>query len=343
VLLCLAWLIGSARAAAEPPEPVELEWNAPAECPQLDEVRARIRKLSGSRKSSVRPRAAATITRKDDGAFHLTLVVHTDNITGTRNIDGRSCSDLAGATAVALVLLLQSPQSWDGSDRDGATTVGPQSPGSESTEPSSTAAKPETPADVAAVITPKTPTADETSEAWRSSRGRHVLVRLPAVTVGWGPVPGPSIGLTAAGGLSLERWSFLAGGTGWLTQHPSKTDAGGQKYGGDVNRFTAQLLACRAIVRSRLEIAPCAELYLHHMWVRGTGAHIAARTATATWLGLGLGVQARLYAAPWFAVILRAGGELETSRPRLSLENLGGVEQLLPAAATVALGTEWIF
>jgi hypothetical protein len=116
-----------------------------------------------------------------------------------------------------------------------------------------------------------------------------------------------------------------------------------QEYGADVDRFTGQLLACRALLRSRLEIAPCAALSVHHMWVRGTGAHIAARTAQATWLGAGLGAQARLHARPWLAVTLGAFGEVETSRPRLSVENAGRVEQLLPVAATLNLGTEWIF
>ena len=45
----------------------------------------------------------------------------------------------------------------------------------------------------------------------------------------------------------------------------------------------------------------------------------------------------------WLALTLGAFGEIETSRPQLVLENLGPVERLGPAAATLTFGSEWIF
>jgi hypothetical protein len=326
--LWLAWTVSSTHARAQPSEPVELEWNAPAECPRLEDVQARIRKLAGARRSSIRPHAVATVTRSGDGQFQLSLLVRTDDGSGTRKIEGKSCEALAGATAVALVLLLQSSEPKEEVDLDGSSPAGEEP----DRNPSATE-------EAARVVEPPPP---EPQPAPQADRPRHVLVRLPAGTIGWGPVPGPSAGVTAAVGLQLERWRFLAGGTVWLDQHASRSDAS-QEYGGDIHRVTGQLQVCRSVAGAQLELAPCAGLYVHHLWARGTGAHIASRTATATWLAVALGVQARLHMTPWLAVVLGVGGEVETSRPRLSLEDVGRVEQLLPVAATMTVGTEWMF
>jgi hypothetical protein len=323
--------MSSAHARAQPSEPVQLEWNAPAECPRLEDVQARIRELAGARRSSIRPTAVATVTRNVDGQFQLSLVVRTDDGTGTRKIEGKSCEALAGATAVALVLLLQSSEAKDEVDPD-------QPPaGGDERAPNRSGVD-----DAAKGVEPPPPH-PEPKPAPQADHPRPVLVRLPAGTIGWGPVPGLSAGITAAVGLQLERWRFLAGGTFWLAQHATKSVAS-QEYGGDIHRVTGQLHVCRAgMVGGALELAPCAGLYAHHLWARGTGAHIATRTATATWLAVALGAQARLHATPWLAVVVGVSGEVETSRPRLSLEDVGRVEQLLPVAATMTVGTEWMF
>jgi hypothetical protein len=325
-------------AQAPPPELVELEWNAPAECPRLEQVHARVRQLAGSRRSSVRPRATATITRTDDGEFRLRLVVHMDNVAGERNIGARSCNDLAGAAAVGLVLLLHAaattePDAVDTTPNQGRAAAGGASASSATGDEPPPARGPRTiDTDTATNAGGSRP--DEL-RTWR------VLLQLPMATLGVGPVPGSNWGATMAGGVSYERWRMLAGGTAWLQRHASTSD-GVQEYGGDIERVTGQLLLCRALLGSRLELAPCAGAYVHHMWVRGTGAHITARTAGTTWLAVGLGAEARWHATPWLAISLRAMGELQTARPRLALENVGDVEQLLFGAGTVTLGAEWV-
>lgn len=271
----------------------------------------------------------ATVTRNGDGQFQLSLVVRTDDGTGTRKIEGKSCEALAGATAVALVLLLQSSEAKEEVDLDHPPAGGDEpAPNRSGVDDASNGVEPPRP---------------DPKPAPAADRARPVLVRLPAATIGWGPVPGLNVGITAAVGLQLERWRFLAGATFWLAEHATKSVAS-QQYGGDIHRVTGQLHVCRAAVASgALELAPCAGLYAHHLWARGTGAHIATRTATATWLAVALGAQARLHATPWLAVVVGVGGEVETSRPRLSLEDVGRVEQLLPVAATMTVGTEWMF
>jgi hypothetical protein len=142
----------------------------------------------------------------------------------------------------------------------------------------------------------------------------------------------------------------LAQGTKWRPDHASATLGFQQynteivqQYGADIDLSTLTLLACRAILISPLELAPCASAAVEHVSARGTGAHVAVNTPEATWFAAGIGMQARAYVAPWLSLFLGVDGELEFSRPRLSVEGVGTIEHLAPAAATVTVGSEWIF
>src|SRR4051812_7466952 len=95
--------------AAAQSGPFSLRWSAPAGCPQQQDVKARIERLAGSKKANEGPFVAeGVITRTDDARFHLTLVVRAGTLVSQRNIESKSCDQLAGAAAVALGLLLQS-------------------------------------------------------------------------------------------------------------------------------------------------------------------------------------------------------------------------------------------
>jgi hypothetical protein len=60
------------------------------------------------------------------------------------------------------------------------------------------------------------------------------------------------------------------------------------------------------------------------------------------WLGLGVGVQASIHIFSWFSLALTADGQVEASRPRISIDGVGAVDQGAPAAFTATLGPEWI-
>src|SRR6185436_12485578 len=87
----------------------------------------RIRAIAGSlTQRESRLRADGTIT-KEDGHFHLRLVVRDGELVGERNIVTDSCEDLAGAAAVALGLLLRSETPLTERELGGGVTAG--SPG----------------------------------------------------------------------------------------------------------------------------------------------------------------------------------------------------------------------
>ncbi len=350
VFVCLLSVFLCARASAQTSHSVDLQWDAPAECPRVEEVQARLRKLAGPLKSPPHAlRAEATVTRTGDDQLHLRLVVRSGNQVGERNIDGKSCDGLAGATAVALVLLLRSSEPLGKDALALNTSSGAAEANGGDTKTAS--ASPPRAAQATPPAAPPTPAAEAERQhtasavsdaAARPERRWHVLLEFPQLALGVGPLRQPSVGGALAAGVSFEAWRFLARGSVWLPQHASTT-SDGQQYGGDIDRTTASLLACRALLTSRLEIAPCVSLSVEHVSARGTGAHVAPHTDTATWAAVGVGALARFYVVPWLSLIVAIDAQVETSRPVLSLTDLGPVEQLLPAAATGTLGSEWIF
>lgn len=335
-LLGLLVLLSPARVQAQHQlEPVNLEWTAPAECPSLGEVQARILKLAGSRRSSsLSLRAEATVTRKDEDVLRLHLVLHAGVMVEERNIEGRSCNTLAGATAVAVALLFRSGV-LQSTDVDHTTPASTTAAGAGTT----TQGGPPKPADTATKTAHGASVDDTASGSRRSWRG---LLQLPLGVLGIGPLRAPVLGVAIGGGASVDSWRLLARGVLWLPEHAWTSDDF-QQYGADVRRTTLSLLGCRALVLSRFELAPCATVSIEHLSARGQGTHISPHTAQATWVAAGVGAHARLHAASWLRLLFGVEGQLETSRPRLFLDGIGQVETLLPVAATISLGSEWIF
>jgi hypothetical protein len=58
---------------------------------------------------------------------------------------------------------------------------------------------------------------------------------------------------------------------------------------------------------------------------------------------VGVGGVAHLHLASWAALILAASAGMETSRPTLVIDGLGGLRRLAPAQVSVTVGSEWIF
>lgn len=349
LVLSAVWVLAqSARAWAQPAQAFELEWSAPQGCPGAAEVRERVRKLAGTTPTAgASLHADATVSRQADGGLHLHLLVRADNLVGERNIEGRSCSDLAGATAVALALLLRSPSPLTAADLTGAAsdTGEPQQPSRSTATPPVVAQSGSpvvAPSGSASAADPAAPgPASASSDAPRKPRGWRALLQAPTLLVGVGPLHRASYGLALGAGMSVRRWLWVAEGRAWLPQRTSRAVAG-QDYSADVQRYAAGLRGCHAFLWPRFQLAPCVALSVEHMSARGRGAHVAPSDAKTTWFAAGLGVQARVPLVRWLA--LAAGGELQiqTSRPQIAIDDVGVIEQLLPVAGVFTLALEWI-
>src|SRR3954468_2453115 len=90
------WLV-SAAAHGQPSSALNLRWQAPAGCPQQEEVRERIHKLTGATSSTGAVlHAEGAITQTDSAHFHLKLVTRSGKLVGERNLNASSCENLTG-------------------------------------------------------------------------------------------------------------------------------------------------------------------------------------------------------------------------------------------------------
>ena len=356
-------LLVATKAHAQPPS-LDLRWRAPAGCPQQRDVRERIEKLAGTKKvDEAKFSAAGTVTQSDDARYHLKLVVRAGGLVGERNIESKSCEQLAGAAAVALGLLLQSGKSLSSdSFGDSATntvshdgTNGARSGDAASVTANASPDPNRAPsAGTQTDATPRPPTSERaeagSAEAAAAGAGssRRVRLQVPMVALGVGPLPLPSFGLALGAGVSVHDWSFLAQVTKWSQQH--LTVPGFPAFGADVDRVTVNVGACRAFRRDVFEVAPCLVMSVEHLSATSNGDRIVPRAAGVTWLAPGLGGEARVYFAEWFALGVAATGQVETSRPQISIAGTGAgtgagvgeVGRVAPAAVTVLVGSEWI-
>ena len=341
MLLVVAW---PRFVRAQAPEPVLLEWNAPAGCSGARDILSRVRQLSQAEPLSDKQlRVVATVWPIERARLHLRLVLRAGDLRGERNIDGQTCEDLAGATAVVLALLLRSaaPLSDDALDGQQAsasrakgaaqagTTSGDEAAATALVSPSSSEI-----AQPAQLPAARDPGDERTRRRWRA------ILQLPLVALGLGPVPGPSVGTAVAGGTKLELWSLLAEGAVWSQQTVRSRDQPDSAT--RVRRIEAALRGCRALPLGRFELAPCLRVSLQHVWARGTGTRVSARTAGASWLAVAAGLQARYRVSPWFRVFAGVDANVEAARPRISIDELGELGQLRAFAFTLTLGPEWI-
>jgi hypothetical protein len=351
LLRCTTLVILSmtASAHAQPAEPIELQWNAAEGCPSKAEVSARIRTLSVTWPPRGAPlRAAATIVRLHDSRFQMTLTVRAGGLVGERRLEATTCASLANAAAVHIALLLndEDPQraaSRFGAEGSTAESAGATGSAQEGTARSSTQASA---AATAATNAPENATqnAPEDATAPANSDGSPLRLQFvfqaPRASVQLGPLPRPSFGVSIAAGLALENWRILAAAHVWLAQALRSEDQ--PEVRADVDRISASLRVCRAAARSRFELAPCAKLSLEHVWARGAGTDVTRRTAEATWVAAGVGLQSRLYLFAFWYLVADLDAELETARPEISIDGLGRLGKLSLAAFSLTLGSEWI-
>jgi len=333
---------GSARAEV----PLDLAWEAPAGCPQAEDVRAHIREIAGDAlRGMSRLRAVGKITRASR-RYQLTLEVDEGGATRERSIDSDSCASLAGAAAVTLGLLLRSASGETGqsldrgrvpagtADEDPAThgDAGPAALGSGAprTEPSRTG----TSTELAAVHDARSSSADNV-------RRWHVFLRAPLLAADTGRMPSPSIGGGLGLGFEYDRWRFAADArifrkrSLWSREFP--------EVGVAVSPTTLSLSACRGFRHARWELGPCLWLGLERWQLEGRGPNVVPRERTVMSFVAGAGGAAHLYLSDWLALTGGLALGVASERPRIVLDGLGEIRQLGAVKLDLTLGAEWIF
>lgn len=322
----LSLVCAATSALGQPSLPVDLVWIAPKSCPTQPAVLDMIRSFATDRDAQDRRLSAeATVLPNGDG-YRLKLVIRSGDLVGERVIDSQSCRDLAGATAVAIGLLLQSSEPLRETDLSGSTEIATPEP----PPPPATPAR----------ATSEARTDDEQPAADTRSSVRW-LAQIPRVVLELGWLPDPSIGTGLALGVRGEKWQVLATVQMWAPQTiraPNRDEPGAQ-----LSRQSVELWTCRGQSALGLELSPCVNVTLDRLSGDGFGSDLRARSARVFWAAAGVGGIARWFALDWMALTLGASGRVALARPRIVIDGLGTVYQIAPAAFTASLGSEWIW
>ena len=351
---CSSSLLPTAPALAEPPPPHRHTLGSAAGLP-AGERRARAdRKLLGARSTrqpSVEPRAPS-FERTD--AFVSISSCESVNLAGTRSIESNSCEDLAGAAAVELGLLIHSAEATGESARHQPTPLppvsGPAPSGSRSDGTSD--GRPARATSDASTAAPAPDGAKSESKrrwrvkprssrpGWSRPRRWHILVQAPVLELGVGPLPQPARGIGLSLGLEYARWQLQLQGLSWQRQSVPAPDFPG--YGANVDRIGAAFWGCREYRRSWFGFSPCLTVGMERVsatwhWPEHCSEHAHA-------IGNDRG-RRRSRAAPSGQLdprlLMAVGGQIELSRPQISMNGVGSVYQFAPAALRVEVGLEW--
>lgn len=279
-------LLGGARTARADGATglVSLRWSAPAGCPDAEAVRRRVVALAGP---GVALSADAQV-REEGGELRVVLHVQVRGTVGERILTAATCE--AAAESVAVVLALSA-----------APSLPPEPPAPLPFPPR----------------LPEPPPAPPPPPPPPSPAPRRSLIRLSAEgSVDFGTLPSPTLGATLRATVTPVR-SLEVGvaGAEWLDRD-GYASAG---QGADFSLFTVDAFGCYGWrLRPSLEVSPCALVELGRISATGFGESDKG-SATAYWIGVGLGARGRWELTRWLAVAVQVDGMIPTQGQRFSI------------------------
>jgi hypothetical protein len=317
---------------------VELTWEAPANCPQQSEVQEQIQSLvSGlqpeQRQTSLRVRGAIELSGEQ---FELTLLIQQGHLTGKRVIASDDCRSLGKAAAVVIGLLLRKERKLDrqlsaGDMNDGGElSAGANEPSSDVTKIAGSNARGSS-----------VPTHDETSGTqWRP------FIVAPNLSMDFGTLPNPGLGIGLGVGLGVRSWRALVSGEFWPSQTKPLSQGLGKSSKATFYRKSAELLACHGWLWHPFELAPCVQLAFDRVAAQAAGDRIMPMSQVADLVSVGGGVGGFWHLGHRASLFLMAMGRVATRRPTFVVQGpfeADAVHTIPPAALVTSFGCMWIF
>jgi hypothetical protein len=328
-LLTSAWLLGP--PVQRPRDVPPIAWEAPAECPSVEDVVASVHALAPGVLSDPSPARVFASVRVVEARYEVELRLHDGEDEFRRAFVGDSCEEVAEAIALVVAVLLDPVVS--------ASNV----------QTRTTADVPPTPVIEAVPLEPPTPAAEDPIEdpapSIESPR-RPMPVRRARVRAGLKLVGGGGYGPTNAGFGELgataavfsERWRVELGGT-WTPRRVLRSD---DEIGGRIDGWRVAARGCfvpRVGARDRLELPLCPGFELGQVRGRGLDELPVTLTASFPWIAVALGQ------GLWFAPIerLAIGVGLQLAVPlrggRFLIETVE-VQRIAPVSVRGIVGIE---
>lgn len=318
---------------------VDLTWEAPANCPQQSEVQEQIQSLvSGLEpaqwRTSIRARGAIEFTGEQ---FELILLIQQGRLTGKRVIASDDCRSLGKAAAVVIGLLMRKEQKLGRQ-----LSAGEMNDGGElsvrASEPSSDVAQ----AGASDARSSSLPTHDATyGTQW------HPLVVAPKLTMDFGTLPKPGVGVGLGVGLMVRSWRVLVSGEFWPSQTKPLPQGFGQLSEATFRRKSAELVGCRGWSWHPFELAPCIQLAFDHVTAQAAGDRVTPMFQAVNLVSVGGGVSGFWLLGQRASLFVMATGRVATRRPTFVVRGPpfepDAIHTIPPAALVTSIGCMWIF
>jgi hypothetical protein len=277
-------------ALLEPaPEPIELAWSAPPECPSQDQLRASVSGMLGGASAREQVHADVSVVRESEGyAADVALVI--DGRRSTRRLVATSCSALAEATALVIAVSVDPVRALEESPGEPAAA---QIPEPRVVEPP-TLPVVEDPVDRSVAIVPDASTAPPPRRP-----GAYVRILGGA---DYGTTPAITGMLGGAVGLRGRDWRAELDGSWAFARSTSLTIAPEARAA--LGRWSIGARGCGVPTRGRIEVPLCAAIEAGAIEGDGTGGTIGARHARRPWIAAVLGPAIAITVVPRLALLL---------------------------------------
>lgn len=304
--------------------PLDLTWDAPAECPSYRDVVAELERITRVKPGrEITPvRAQATIERTPEGRYRLRLLTARAGQTGETELDASSCPVLKRGVTLVLALTL-----GDGVDVvDEAEAAQADAPKLDASADQPAPPKP-------APVAPPRPPAAPAAAAGHEPTGLRFSPWL-AVTGAWGLLRKPSFGPQLGVALGRPRWQARLDVTFW----PPVAGARSQGVQSSYLAFVGALGGCAQVMPAGWGLAGCAGLQIGAIRGSSQGA-LHDGSATAPWFAVAPSVVVTAPAP--VAVRFEASLAVAFEPPRFAIRYSGDVYTVSRVVPALSLGLSW--
>ena len=287
---------------------MDIQWEAPAECPSTNSVRAATERLLGKPLDSSLGRdvhARGVVQKSEGGNWKLQVSLTVGEHTEQDTLVAKKCHALADAMALKVALAIDPLAVADAVQR-------PEQP----------------------VQTPPPKVASPPPVAARPPN--RIAVRVVG-GVGIGPLPGATPGTGVCGSLQLPSFRLELGGEafwGGVAHYVAL-----ENVGADLSVFMAAARGCATPGNERWTLAICGGLELGVM--RGKGFGVDATSASSgVWGGVVAGPAVQFKMTRRLALWVEADATFTLLKPEFHMRNLGTLYEPTTSGARTAIGFE---